>query len=527
MKGLISTKMLSPSELALSIDRYALTVALSLYRQKKHEQRSCFEIFYRKSPSPELPGVIFAGTHFLKRFLKSVDVRNAFLESSIKSLDLESEPGFVDFICEAKESALEIESVSEGILASPNMPVITLKGKIAHLLLFEAPILSILQLASSAATTAFVFSQFGQGKDMLEMGLRRAFGPEAGAIVSYYSCLSGFRSSSNMVIEPSLGKQSIGTISHAFILAYEHDPNLSTLVFPPDFLARLGAASSEEVVARVLVKRKQFGAEGAVLSELKAFLAYAITFPDKFTGLVDTYDSLGSGFLNVLVVASLLSDAGIHRFGLRLDSGDLCELSVKIREAFRKVDEVYGTHFAKDAVIIASNDINLDFLKKLQHTPNELDKLGIGTNLSTFSILKPIGFVFKLSEIDSFGVSKNSNEIKKSYLPFSKVVYKASKGESRYVVVAGETERVGAGVQMKFFRTDTSSDLPEEILIEFDFVERILRKEFANFDEKLFVENIERESVLFKKEGYAAPVVLFSEKLITAKEQGMKSLKYA
>lgn len=515
--------MLSKIDKALSIDRYALTVALSLFKQKRHNQNAYFEIFYRKPPCNELPGVVFAGPYFVQKWLKSIDFDQAIRDPRITSLSLSQQKDFVDYMSDFNRNSLEIESISEGTLVPPSVPVMTLRGSIAHLLLFEAPMLSILHLASAAATTAFLFGKNSHGKDLLEMGLRRSFGPESAAISAFYASMTCFKGSSNMAVESMLGQKSIGTMSHAYILSFEQDPDLSTLCFPDSYLKKLGVSSSSKVIERIMEKRKKFGAENASLSELKAFLAYAIAFPGEFTGLVDTYDTLDSGLLNVVVVASFLSDAGYSKFGLRLDSGDLCKLSIEVRRKLNQIDQKFGTNFTKEISIVASNDIGLSFLKGLESTPNELDKLGVGTQFSTFSPLNPIGFVYKLAEIESKGVAKTSNEIKKSYLPFKKSVHRALINGEVFFIVGSEDEIIPTTHMATYFKVDPNQANPIELHLKFDKVEPQLAELKDEFKQQEYRANIDREYYLFGRAAPSKSSLLYTDKLMKMRENWRKS----
>lgn len=117
-----------------------------------------------------------------------------------------------------------------------------------------------------------------------------------------------------------------------------------------------------------------------------------------------------------------------------------------------------NTTLAKKTKIIASNDINLDFVKYLSTIHNELDILGIGTNVGTFSILKPIGFVYKLCQVEERGTSKKSNEIKKSYLPFKKSVYRSKVDDQVFFIQTAEDEEIKEHQAFAGFIINTTSN---------------------------------------------------------------------
>ena len=120
------------------------------------------------------------------------------------------------------------------------------------------------------------------------------------------------------------------------------------------------------------------------MSELKAFVLYARAYPSKFLALIDTFSTLKSGLLNFICVALTLIELDYQPVGVRLDSGDLVQLSIEIREKFEEIGKKFEKvpQFSK-LKIVASNDINEEFLRKIQNYNHEIDIFGIGTHLVT------------------------------------------------------------------------------------------------------------------------------------------------
>lgn len=133
--------------------------------------------------------------------------------------------------------------------------------------------------------------------------------------------------------------------------------------------------------------------------ELAAFISYAIAFPTSFLALVDTYGVLKSGVPNFLAVALALHECNYKAVGLRLDSGDLAYLSLRVREDFAKVAEKFNLPYIQTLTIVASNDINEDTLNSLENQGHEIDVFGIGTHLVTCQKQPALGCVFKLVEV--------------------------------------------------------------------------------------------------------------------------------
>ncbi len=127
--------------------------------------------------------------------------------------------------------------------------------------------------------------------------------------------------------------------------------------------------------------------------ELAAFLNYAKAYPDNYTTLIDTYNTIESGLMNTIIVAKAMIKAGVKKFGVRLDSGDLCEYSKKCRSIWSKhIPEVALT-------IVASDDLHEDRLVEMVKNGSEVDVYAIGTNIATCKKQPALGLVCKLVEL--------------------------------------------------------------------------------------------------------------------------------
>jgi nicotinate phosphoribosyltransferase len=129
--------------------------------------------------------------------------------------------------------------------------------------------------------------------------------------------------------------------------------------------------------------------------ELASFVAYACAFPHNCLCLIDTYDTVNSGLQNFVMVAKALDDFGYIPKGVRLDSGDLAELSVCCRDAFDAViaEEPSRKVAFSDLTIVVSNDINEKVLVELSNTRHAITAFGIGTNLVTCQAQPALGCV--------------------------------------------------------------------------------------------------------------------------------------
>ena len=233
----------------------------------------------------------------------------------------------------------------------PGEPIVSVRAPLWEGQLVETALLTLVNHQTLIATTAARLCACTDAA-ILEFGLRRAQGPDAGVYGARAAYIGGCRSTSNVLAGQMFGIDVKGTHAHSWVMA-----------FP---------------------------------SELDAFRAYAKAYPDGCLLLVDTYDTLGSGVPNAIRVFDELKAAGHKPMGIRLDSGDLAYLS---REARRMLDE--AGH--KDCKIFASNDIDENVLLSLGAQQAAIDVYGIGTKLITSFHNASLGGVYKLCAIEENG----------------------------------------------------------------------------------------------------------------------------
>ena len=267
------------------------------------------------------------------------------------------------------------------------------KGPLLVTQLLETTLLNLVNFPSLIATNArrMRFAA-GPGKILLEFGLRRAQGPDGAMSASKYSYLGGFDGTSNVLAGKLFGLPIGGTHAHAYVMSYSSLEGIK---------ARSLKGKDGEVVDFVdlVVQKKSFfcedkthnfcdvvpGAERANTGELAAYISYAMAFPNNFQALLDTYDVLTSGVPNFIFVCSALIELGYVPYGVRLDSGDLGELSKETRRIFRETDRILEekdpskvrVKFATFK-IVASNDINEKTLWDLRRDGHDIDSFGIG-----------------------------------------------------------------------------------------------------------------------------------------------------
>ena len=203
------------------------------------------------------------------------------------------EQAFFDYLLALDCSSIKLYMLPEGSVTFPRIPMIRVEGPLALAQLLETTFLTLVNYPSLVATNAARFRiAAGQDKELLEFGLRRAQGPDGGFSASKYCIVGGFDGTSNVSAGKHLGVKVKGTHGHAFVQAFtsmdevlECHPN-ATVEHNGKF---------KGFKDKVLVKREEMGWGGTNDSELAAFAAYAISFPDIFLCLIDTYDTLTSG----------------------------------------------------------------------------------------------------------------------------------------------------------------------------------------------------------------------------------------
>lgn len=325
-----------------------------------------------------------------------------------------ADAAFFDYLAGLDCRALKVFAVAEGTVVFPRVPLLRVEGPLAIAQLVETSLLNLCNYASLVCTNAARFRlAAGANKTLLEFGLRRAQGPDGAMSASRYSFMGGFDGTSNLLAAFTHGITPMGTHAHSLVSAF---------VTVEDLPCR--TIDGVDVVAAALRYRSELGFHIASNGELAAFIAYAQAFPTSFLALVDTYDTLASGVPNFLAVALALRDRGYAALGVRLDSGDLAYLSKETRRLFAKADEKYGTSFARDAKVVASNDINESVLISLNDQGHEVDTFGIGTNLVTCQAQPALGMVYKLVDINGVPRIKLSQDVSKVTIPGAKEAFR-------------------------------------------------------------------------------------------------------
>ena len=330
--------------LTLLTDLYQLTMGYGFYRHGKHEEEVVFDVFFRKNAL--ITYSVFAGLEQAMDYLLNWRFDDEDI-AYLRSLNLFSED-FLEYLKNMKFTG-DVYAVKEGTPVFPGEPILTVKAPLIQAQFAETALLNILNHQTLIATKSSKICRATGGRGMvMEFGLRRAQGPDAGINGARAAIIGGCSSTSNVIAGQAFDVPVAGTMAHSWVMDYP--------------------------------------------TEYEAFRAYADAYPDNCLLLVDTYDTLRSGVPNAIKVFKELREAGHKPKGIRLDSGDLAYLSKKAR---KMMDEAGFP----EAIICVSGDLDERSINSLIQQGAKIDSWGVGTKLITSEDLPALGGVYKLSAV--------------------------------------------------------------------------------------------------------------------------------
>ncbi len=346
--------------LTLLTDLYELTMMQGYFKNQTNET-VIFDAFYRTNPSGS-GYAIAAGLDQVIDYIKNLHFSKDDI-SYLKSLSL-FEDDFLEYLSNFKFTG-SIYAIPEGTVVFPREPLVKVIASAMEAQLVETAILNIINHQSLIATKASRVVYAAQGDGVMEFGLRRAQGPDAGTWGARAAMIGGCIGTSNVLAGQLFDVPVKGTHAHSWIMSF------------PD--------------------------------EYTAFKKYAEIYPNACLLLVDTYDTLNSGVPNAIRVFTEMREAGIPLtlYGIRLDSGDLAYLS---KEARKMLDEAGFS----DAVISASSDLDEYLIDSLKTQGSAITSWGVGTNLITSKDCPAFGGVYKLAAIKDKHTGKFIPKIKLS-----------------------------------------------------------------------------------------------------------------
>ncbi len=332
--------------LTLLTDLYELTMMQGYFRNKDQNETVIFDAFYRSNPCGG-GFAIAAGLEQVIQYIKELHFESEDIEY-LASLGIFGKD-FLDYLKDFKFTG-DIYAIPEGTVVFPREPLVKVIAPIMQAQLVETAILNIVNHQSLIATKTARVCYAAHGDGIMEFGLRRAQGPDAGIYGARAAMIGGCIGTSNVLCGQLFDVPVKGTHAHSWIMSF------------PD--------------------------------EYTAFKTYADMYPSACILLVDTYDTLKSGVPNAIRVFTEMREAGIPLtfYGIRLDSGDLAYLSKKAR---KMLDDAGFP----DAIISASNDLDEFLIQSLKDQDAAITSWGVGTHLITSKDCPSFGGVYKLAAI--------------------------------------------------------------------------------------------------------------------------------
>lgn len=363
--------LLAPTEVSLLVDQYELAMSASYFREEMDEP-AVFELFARRLP-PNRQWLLAAGlgpTLELVRGLRFGETELAYLGS------LGFEDAFLEYLSEFRFAG-DVDAIPEGTVCFANEPLVRVTGSRIQAQLLETLLLNQINFQTMIATKAARLvlaaggGEPGAGECVIDFSPRRDHGLDAAMKVARSAAIAGCGGTSNVAAAMRYGLRPVGTMAHSYVLSFD--------------------------------------------TEEEAFRRFIDAFPKNSVILVDTYDTL-DGVRHAIEAARA---SGVELTGVRLDSGNLLELS---REARRLLDDAGMS----ETRVTASGDLEESRIAALVAAGAPIDFWGVGTDLGTSRDSPVLNGVYKLvahRRGDAWqGVWKRSAD--KATVPGSKQVYR-------------------------------------------------------------------------------------------------------
>jgi len=337
-------EFVTPDTVGLLVDLYELTMAQCYFREGKNELAT-FDLFVRALP-PQRAFLLNAGLDTVLDYLEGLRFGPQALDY-LRSLGLFDEE-FLDYLRRFRFSG-DVRALPEGEVFFPPEPVLQVTAPRIEAQIVETFLLNQVNFQVMVATKAARVVLAARGRPVVDFSPRRDHGTDAALKAARSSYLAGCAGTSNVLAGMLYGIPVYGTMAHSYVMSFD--------------------------------------------SELEAFRAYARHFPDQCILLIDTYDTLQGARL-AAQVADELRRAGHRLRAVRIDSGDLLELSRQVR---RILDEAGHP----EVQILASGDLNEYRIAELLDQGAPIDAFGVGTEMGTSYDAPALGGVYKLVEDES------------------------------------------------------------------------------------------------------------------------------
>lgn len=397
---------------ALVADLYHLTMAYGFWKNGVQDQPAVFQLYYRRNPFSNQYAIatgLGLAIDYLQQFRFTVE--DIHYLGSLKGADGQPlfEISFLNYL-QRLEFKCHVDAIPEGTAVFPNQPLVRIEGPLLQAQIVESALLNLINFSTLIATKAARVVQAAQGDQILEFGLRRAQGLDGALTASRAAYIGGCHATSNLLAGKYYRIPVRGTHAHSWVMS--------------------------------------FG------DEQEAYRSFAKAMPNNCIFLVDTYDTI-NGIKNAIEVGKELRSMGHTLLGIRLDSGDLCELSKKAR---KMLDDAGFT----ETSIVASDCLDENSISSLKDKGATINVWGVGTELITGGTQAALGGVYKLAAIQGkngeweYRIKKSEDLYKmsnpgihqvrryfdQSGKPLADVLYDATQSEPNSEVIELQTGKV-------------------------------------------------------------------------------------
>jgi len=356
----------------LLTDLYQLTM-LQGYFERGMNETAAFEFFVRKLPRGR-NFLMAAGLEQVLDFIEQAHFAPEELEWLRGSGRFSRD--FVDWLADWRFEG-EVDAMPEGTLCFPDEPLLRVVAQLPQAQLIETRIINLLHFQTLIASKAARSVLAAPGKLLVDFGLRRAHGAEAGLLAARAAYLAGFSGTATVLAGQRYGIPLFGTMAHSYVQAHD--------------------------------------------SEAAAFRNFSRAQRDNMALLIDTYDTEAAAH-KVVALARELAQEGIAIKGVRIDSGDLGELA-------RRVRPILDEGGLRAATIFASGDLDEHRLRELLAGGAPIDGFGIGTRLDTSADAPYLDCAYKLQEYA--GRARRKRSVGKATWPGRKQVWRSYDEQGR------------------------------------------------------------------------------------------------
>ncbi len=366
-----------PGASALLTDLYQLTM-LAAYRARGMQAPAVFEFFVRKLPD-DRNFLVAAGLEQVLEYLVTLRFTADEIDWLARSGRFPDE--FLRWLAQFRFEG-DVHALPEGTLVFPDEPLIRVTAPLPQAQLVETRIVNLLQFQTLVATKAARAVLVGRDRLLVDFGLRRAHGAEAGLLAARAANLAGYAGTATVLAGARFDIPLYGTMAHSYIQAHD--------------------------------------------SESQAFEDFVRQYPAGTTLLVDTYDT-EAGAEKAAALANRLRDEGVRVGAVRLDSGDLGDHA-------RKVRKILDARGCRDIRIFVSGGLDERLIDRLLSSGAPIDGFGVGTSLVTSEDAPALDCAYKLAEYA--GTPRRKRSEGKQTWPGRKQVFRRFDRDGR---LAGDT----------------------------------------------------------------------------------------